>query len=112
MQGMQRGGRWRGYPCRIGSGFWVSDLRGKHFGHAVWHCPHSLADLSTMAEAASETTINIGVLVGVQPFRGLHFSLTNNSARIHRSADFISGPIEEASIDEKYAVLERANTFL
>src|SRR5438094_895225 len=98
MQG-SRGGR--RHPSRVGTFHRMTDLLLDHFRHLVRRCPHPFADLRPPPKPASETHINVPILIGFEPDAIFHLSLADHWASFHGSVNFVSGTIEKARVDER-----------
>ena len=112
VQRVQRRGGGRGDPGGVRAGLRMGDLRLQHVGHQVGHRPHALADLRVAGQAAQEPDVDVGILVGLDPGRGLHVALADHRAGLHRGVDLVAGAVEEAGVDEEDAVLRGADRFL
>ena len=112
VQRVQRRGGRRGDPGGVGAGLRMADLRLQHVRHQVGHRPHALADLRAARQAAGEADVDVAVLVGLDPGRGLHVALADHRAGFHRGVDLVAGAVEEAGVDEDDAVLRGADALL
>ena len=82
----------------------MADLLLEHGGHQVRHGPHALADLRLALQAAGQAHVHVVVLVGADPFLGLHGRLAHHRAGFHGGMDFVAGAVEEAGVDEHHAL--------
>ena len=99
---MQRRRCRRRHPGAVRAGHRVADLLFQHVGHPVRHCPHALADLRPAGKPACEADIDVPVLIGADPGRALHIRLADHRTGFHRGVDFVTGPVEEAGVDEDH----------
>ena len=104
VQGVQRGRGGRGHPRAVGARLRLRALLRQHVRHRRGLGPHALADLGDAREARRERDVDVAVLVGGEPRRGLHVVLADHRARLHVGVDLVAGAVEEAGVHEDHPI--------
>ena len=112
MRRVQRRGGWRRHPGTVRAGLRMADLGAQHLGHAVGHRPHPLADLRPPLQPAGQPDIDVAILIGQDPGRGLHLALGQHRAGLHRGMDFVARTVQEPGVDECHPMLGRTDALL
>ncbi|MNQ53152.1 hypothetical protein D3C85_671850 [compost metagenome] len=112
VQRVQRSSGRRWYPGGVGTGHRVSDFLFEHRRHQVRHGPHAFTDLCATLQAGAQTDIDVGVLVGADPFFRLHVRLAHHRAGFHGGVDFIARAVEETGVDEHHTLARRLDAGL
>ena len=82
----------------------MRDFLGKHVSHFIGCGPHAFADLRLPRQSTSEADIDVMILIGLYPGSVLHVVFSDHRAGLNGGVNLVSRPIEEARIDEDYAM--------